>query len=284
MPETGQADNRTTFAAGVDTIAGDIRDWLGDRVREVKKPWTDLHEHEQRRFGADAERIGRDIAKKAVGLVASVGFDSVTVQVGKFTVKEGEIKAEFTCPATHDNLIAIMDAGRAALVLADSERFLGERAAFRVEPDQPEMFGEEPEVETDEVIEPEAGDVIHAGPPEETLQLARPAETAEGGIPLDQAEHLFEEANVKAAAKATRRRGKKAPETAPDQDALDAATARGRDDFLARKPGVVPDDIAGTPLAEAWLDGWDQASVASAKARDAAPAMPKTPVREPADA
>ncbi len=127
----------------VETLTGDLRDWLLGHLRNMPKPWQQLSEAEQKDRIYAAESAARDFVRKGVNLIAAHGHDKVTVDVGKFTVKDGSIKAEFVAAATDDNLLLIRHAGRAVLVLADPEVFTGERAPAAADPDEPELPIEE---------------------------------------------------------------------------------------------------------------------------------------------
>jgi hypothetical protein len=128
---------QTVTELAAETLTGDIRDWLLMHLRDMQKPWAQMSEREQREKINSAESASRDFVRKGVNIIAAKEFDKVFVRVGKFTVKDGEIKGEFTCNASHDNLLSISDAGSAVLVLADSVTFAGERAEALPDPDEP---------------------------------------------------------------------------------------------------------------------------------------------------
>jgi hypothetical protein len=177
MPENTASDNHSTFAPSLNTLSGDVRDFILDTIRPIEKPWTKLAEWEQAQLAQAIEAKARDVIRAVVDMISTRNFDHVEVQVGKGTFKEGEIEAKITCPDTDDNLIAIKNAGRCALVLADPQVFFGEKAKAKVDPDQPDL----------------------------DLKPAE-AESAPGGLPLDEAERLFRESNAKAEEKKARRR------------------------------------------------------------------------------
>lgn len=120
-----------------ETLTGDIRDWLIGHFRDMQKPWAQMSESEQYDKIEAADRAARQLVTKTVNTLASENFDTVHVQVGKFTVKEGQIKAEFTAAATDQYLLSIRHAGRAVLVLADPNAYHGERQEARPDPDEP---------------------------------------------------------------------------------------------------------------------------------------------------
>lgn len=121
----------------VDTLTGDIRDFLLMHLRDMQKPWPQMSEREQNDKIYAAENAARSMVRKAVNLITAREFDKVHVQVGKMTVKDGEIKAEFTTPATDANLISVRHAGLAVLVLADPAVFEGSKSEPKADPDEP---------------------------------------------------------------------------------------------------------------------------------------------------
>ena len=266
--KTAEPAPAAQIALAADTLFGDIRDWLVEQLISTKKPWDKLSEYEQRTRIEAAGRATRELVRDAVKLIASRGFTGLDVSLGKFGVNEGILKADFSCPATNPNLLAINGLGTAVLVLASPLAFLGERKELKPEPDQREM-----KLDTGETVDAETGEILKRAPAGE-------------GLSPEEFQRNLEKANAKVAEKASRRgkRKTKEPEPEPDINARDVAFARGRDAFLARQPGIVPDDLAGKPEQDAFLAGWDHESVAAARQQDGAPAMPAAPAREPVDA
>ena len=132
-------EGQTVPQMTVETLTGDIRDFLLGHLRDMQKPWAQMSEREQNDKIYAATNAARSMIGGAVNLIAAHGFDKVHVLVGKFTVKDGSIKAEFTTTATDESLISIRHAGSAVLVLADPAVFEGERAAAKADPDEPEL-------------------------------------------------------------------------------------------------------------------------------------------------
>ena len=272
-----------------ETLSGDIRDWMLDQLRRVDKPWTKLSEGEQRRIIEGAGDMGRQAVRRALDIFLDYDFPTLAVSVGKYTGKDGTLKAEFTCQDTDANLVAVARAGRAVLVIAEPDSFFGEQQAAHPEPDQKAMDLDAAEA-AGERVDPETGEIIVAGAPEDRLALPAPDPSR---MPLDEAHRRFEAAKDKALKrKATReqktqerdRTGEPADGQVDDRTTAERALERGREAFRAGRPGIVPDDLAGKPEQDDWLNGWDQESVASAKRRDAGAAMPTEPKREPAEA
>lgn len=135
------SDNKeqTVTELAAETLTGDIRDFLLGHMRNMQKPWAQMAENEQRSMIAMCEKSADNLVRGAVGIVSARNFERVHVHVGKFGVKDGMIKAEFTCQASHDNLLSIADAEGAVLVLASAEAFEGQRGAATADPDEPEL-------------------------------------------------------------------------------------------------------------------------------------------------
>ena len=132
-------EGRTVPQMTVETLTGDIRDFLLGHLRDMQKPWAQMSEREQNDKIYAATNSARSTLSAAVNLIAAHGFDKVHVQVGKFTVKDGQIKAEFTTAATDASLISIRHAGSAVLVLADPAVFEGEQGKAEADPDEPSL-------------------------------------------------------------------------------------------------------------------------------------------------
>lgn len=132
-------EGQTVPQMTVETLTGDFRDFLLGHLRDMKKPWAQMSEREQNDKIYAATNAARSAIGAAVNLIAAHGFEKVHVQVGKFTVKDGQIKAEFTTTATDESLISIRHAGSAVLVLADPAVFEGEKSAAQADPDEPAL-------------------------------------------------------------------------------------------------------------------------------------------------
>lgn len=141
---------QTVTELAAETLTGDIRDFLLGHMRNMQKPWAQMSESEQRSMIALCEKSADSLVRGAVSIVSARNFERVHVHVGKFAVKDGMIKAEFSCQATHDNLLSIADADGAVLVLASAEAFEGQRGAANPDPDEPSLPIEDDEDSDDE--------------------------------------------------------------------------------------------------------------------------------------
>lgn len=125
-----------------DTLFGDLRDAVLDRLRAMPKPWTVMSEDEQREMIEGVERVSRHLVHSAVLLIAANGRASIPVTVEKCTAKDGiqvVLQASRQDPLRFELLDAV---GRSALlIVADSEAYMGEKTAAKPDPAQPALPG-----------------------------------------------------------------------------------------------------------------------------------------------
>lgn len=122
-----------------DTLTGDMRDWILDRLRheQSKQPWHQRSETDQRETVHQVEAQCRDLVSKAVDIMAAHGRRTVKATLEQITVKDG-IKAVLTLSKFDPNRHNLIDAqGTTVLiVVADPETFTGERGEVAITPDQ----------------------------------------------------------------------------------------------------------------------------------------------------
>lgn len=125
-----------------DTLFGDLRDAILDRLRAMPKPYTVMSEAEQLEMIEGVERVSRHLVHQAVTLIAANGRPVISATVDQCVVKDGikvVLKVSQSDPMRYELLDAV---GRFALiVVADPEPYLGEREAAKPEPDQPPLPG-----------------------------------------------------------------------------------------------------------------------------------------------
>lgn len=167
-----------------ETLKGDVRDFLLTHMRAMETPWSKLNEKQQRDKINACESAALELVAKSTAVIAAHEFPKINVSVGKYAGKDGTLKAEISCAATDDNLLAMNGAGRAVLVLADPEVFRGEKAPAVPEADQRALeLGREYLDEPSGLDEP-AGDEndditeMPAVPEEPTAKKGRVAEHA----------------------------------------------------------------------------------------------------------
>jgi hypothetical protein len=120
-----------------DTLYGDLRDAILDRLRAMPKPYTVMSEQEQREMIEGVERVSAHLVNEAVKLIAANGKPTITATVEQCTAKDGikvVLKASRHDPLRYELLDAV---GKSALiVVADCEPYMGEKAPAKPDPDQ----------------------------------------------------------------------------------------------------------------------------------------------------
>ncbi len=122
------------------TLAGDIRDVVLMHFRNIKVPWSMLSEQEQSDKINAFESLGRDIARRAVFMVAASNMPILHVTTGQWTVKD-QIELKVSAAALVGNITTLAEHGQhaAVLVLADPTAYMGEREKAKAQKDQPDL-------------------------------------------------------------------------------------------------------------------------------------------------
>lgn len=123
----------------IETLSGDVRDWLVGRLRTYKRPWSLLSEQEQRDEFEAADRAALHLVRNVMQLMLDVSFPAVACTVGKFTHKDHGLKIEIEAPGTVENVTALLDVRNAVLVCASIEAFHGEREEPQVDKQEPTL-------------------------------------------------------------------------------------------------------------------------------------------------
>lgn len=130
-----------TIDLASETLSGDIRDFLLDRIKTFGKPWVAMTEDEQREQIISAKEAANHLVREAVKIIASEGRKVIAATLDKVTVKDG-IKAEISLAKTDELRHELIDSqGQAVLVVvAGVEEFQGERAPADPMPNQVDML------------------------------------------------------------------------------------------------------------------------------------------------
>ncbi len=152
MNDTKEPIAEDTIALAIETLTGDVRDFLLDRLRNFKKPWVAMTEDEQYSEINSAKEAADNLVRQTVRIIASEGRRCMTGDLEQITVKDGlkaVIKLSKFDPYRHE----LVDAqGQAVLiVVADSEPFSGERESALPEPDQSDLIASAESLKTDNV-------------------------------------------------------------------------------------------------------------------------------------
>lgn len=128
-------DEHTTLKA--ETLTGDVRDSILDRIRSLRKPWPQASEAEQAEIIEGITRLAEHIVKEVVILVASAGRKAMVGDLEKVTVKDGfqaVISLKKDDPNRHELVDSVSQT--VLIVVADVEAFTGEQKKAKPEADQ----------------------------------------------------------------------------------------------------------------------------------------------------
>lgn len=146
-PDTGPID---VSELQIETLAGDLRDNLLLRIRDMKRPWSALTEEEQRDLANGLEMSARDLVRRTVRLLTAWEWPRCVVKLGDIKIVGGdkariEGKIEAANLEEYRNVLGDHVGTMVTLIMIDSESFMGERGPADVDPDEPNlpMGGEE---------------------------------------------------------------------------------------------------------------------------------------------
>jgi hypothetical protein len=129
-----------TLAAN--TLVGDIRDWMLNRLRweQDRRPWDQRSEADQKLTVQTVEEAVRDMVDKAVQVMAAAGQPTITGTLESVMIKDG-IKATVVLNKHNAERMKLYDAqgGVVLIVIADAEAFHGEKAPVKIVRDQKDI-------------------------------------------------------------------------------------------------------------------------------------------------
>lgn len=123
-----------------ETLYGDLRDAILDRLRNLPKPWTALSEGQQREWISGVEQVARHTVTTAVRIVSAQGRPTIVAEVDQITAKDG-LKVVLKTSRQDENIVGLNRAlGKSVLiVITDADSFMGEREPAKPDPDQPDL-------------------------------------------------------------------------------------------------------------------------------------------------
>ncbi len=134
-----------TLHLAVETLTGDIRDFMLDRLKheQNKRPWHERSEADQRDTVHMVEVAVRDVVTKAVEIIAASGRRTIKAKLAQVVVKDG-MKAQLELSRFDELRHALSDSvGKQVLiVVADPDDFTGERAPVEIKADQGDLVKE----------------------------------------------------------------------------------------------------------------------------------------------
>lgn len=126
----------------LDTLAGDLRRDLLDRLKQLRAPWPQLTNHEQTDAANGVDLYARSVIKRLVYLLTRETFDSTAVKLFDVQIKGSKgIVGKVSCDNVYENLRLMTENcdTLVKLVFVDSTVFMGEREKEEADPDQPEL-------------------------------------------------------------------------------------------------------------------------------------------------
>lgn len=138
--KTTEIDDNTIDLA-TETLTGDIRDFLLDRVKRLGKPWAAMTEDEQSDQIHAAKEAAENLVRNACKIIAAEGRKTIVGNLLQVTQKDN-IKAVIEFAKTDEMRHELFDAQGMAvlLVVAGSETFTGEREPAEPTPDQGDLI------------------------------------------------------------------------------------------------------------------------------------------------
>lgn len=146
VPETEVEDKQPFITLASETLMGDLRDFILDRLRHDHQalPWDMRGEKAQIEMIQSVESACRHWVFRAVTLIAAGGQKAARGSLIKFVVKDG-IQMQVNIAASDALRHELQDhVGNSVLVIiADAEQHQGERSAVKVTPDQSNMLDDD---------------------------------------------------------------------------------------------------------------------------------------------
>lgn len=132
----------------LDTLRGDIRDAMLNRIRHMKTSWGLCTEAEQAEIVNGLELTAGHLVRSVVRQLTAHEFPHAVVTLGEVKIGGTKgIEAKITCPNIEVNRNTLGDhvGEMVQIVMIDSDKFMGERDPADIQPDQGDMFGASPE-------------------------------------------------------------------------------------------------------------------------------------------
>ena len=125
----------------INTLKGDVRDNILEWFKEKKPTWNDQNERQQVMTIGEIEGMAGELVRNVAKLVATRGFDYMSITLSKYTVdrEKALVSTTFSLPRTMDN-IRFMDEcldTTVQMVPMTVAEFLGMRAAAK-----PDVIGD----------------------------------------------------------------------------------------------------------------------------------------------
>jgi hypothetical protein len=126
-----------------ETLSGDVRSAIMDKVRALQVGWGMMSERDQRTFAQEIDETVRHLVKETVALIAADGMPVIRAKcTGVNHKKGGAIEAKLELGGSDEQRHELFDAvdSFVTIVVADHERYIGEQAPEPIDPDQPGLL------------------------------------------------------------------------------------------------------------------------------------------------
>lgn len=127
----------------IESLKGDVRDHLLERMKRLPKVWAKMSEGEQRLEISRVEQCADELIHKAVMLIAARERKHIMARVKKVTITDKGCELTFDGMPATDNAalnVALLQGKRVLLIDVSATEFLGERAPAKADPDQPDLL------------------------------------------------------------------------------------------------------------------------------------------------
>ena len=158
LPSEAQPDDAPDFDPQLDSLMGDMRDAMLQRIRTLQKPWAQMSEQEQVDCANGTELAAKDMIRKTVRLLNQHEWPTAVVELSEMKIGGTKgIEAKIACANVSHNREVLGDyvGTQVMLMMVDSETFMAARAPVQIDKDQPELPmdgaavpAEQPEAET----------------------------------------------------------------------------------------------------------------------------------------
>lgn len=158
----GDVDEAVVVEVARETLRGDIRDFLLDRLKHDKEvlPWDAQNEGKQRETIAAANSAAERLIEKVANIVCGEGRVVVHMALEQITIKDG-IKATLSCPnlTTAREHLGAAQGSTVAVIFLSTEHVQGQRKPRFAKKDEPSLLDQ-----------PEEGGPVCEPPPPTTDQ------------------------------------------------------------------------------------------------------------------
>lgn len=126
-----------------ETLTGDIRDFLLDRVKRLGKPWAAMSEDEQSDQIHAAKEAAQLLVKRACEIIASSGKRAVIGKLVKVAIKDKiQVQVDFSREDEQRHELFDAQGHTVSIVFADSQPYTGERGPAEPTPNQGDMLAD----------------------------------------------------------------------------------------------------------------------------------------------